>query len=182
MNKVIVFPTDTVYGIGCSAFDKDSIERIYTIKKRDRSKPLAVLCQNIEQIKQIAHISEKALKLVQKYLPGALTIILEAKDNIKQSMKIDSVGVRIPNHRLALEILGEYGPLATTSVNESGKKEINEYETIYNDYKDLVDYIYKPTNEVLSEISSTVIMILDDKIKLIREGQIPFEEILKIYE
>ena len=80
MSKVIIFPTDTVYGIGTPIFDIEGIDRIYEIKKRPRTKPLACLCANLEQIDSIAFVDEQAKKLINKFLPGPLTLILNAKD------------------------------------------------------------------------------------------------------
>ena len=68
MNKLIIFPTDTVYGIGCSIYDIYNIDKIYEIKKRDKSKPLACLCASLEQIESIAYVDELASKLINKYL------------------------------------------------------------------------------------------------------------------
>lgn len=178
MSKVIIFPTDTVYGIGASVFDENGINKIYEIKHRPKDKPLAVLCASLSQIEDICYINDKARRLIEKFMPGALTIIVPAKDNIKKSMGLEMVGVRIPNSKLAIKILEENGPMATTSVNESGCVPINEYDIIYKEYNDKVDFIYK-SDEASSNISSTVVMI-DDDIKLIREGQIKFDEIKDI--
>ena len=73
---VIIFPTDTVYGIGTKIFDVEGIEKIYKIKNRPKDKPLACLCASLEQIKDIAEVTEDAEKLIKEFLPGALTIIL----------------------------------------------------------------------------------------------------------
>ena len=78
MSKVIIFPTDTVYGIGTPIFDIEGIERIYNIKHRPKEKPLACLCANLEQIESIAYVTKDAKKLIDKYLPGALTLILNS--------------------------------------------------------------------------------------------------------
>lgn len=176
-SKVIIFPTDTVYGIGTSVYDKENIKRIYDIKKRPLDKPLAVLCANIEQIKEIAYLNENAIKLINKFMPGALTIIVKAKDNIKKSMNINTVGIRIPNYSIAIELLKEYGPLATTSVNESGECPLNDYEQIKGEYSNLVDVIVKPSSEKLSCVSSTVIDITGDAIKILRQGSISISDI-----
>ena len=85
MNKLIIFPTDTVYGIGCSIYDIYNIDRIYDIKKRDKSKPLACLCASLEQIKSIAYVNDLAIKLINKYLPGGLTLILKSKEEVKEN-------------------------------------------------------------------------------------------------
>lgn len=179
MSKILIFPTDTVYGIGASVFDEKGMKKIYEIKHRPLDKPLAVLCADINQIEDICYLNDFARLLINKYLPGALTIIVPAKDNIKKSMGLEMVGVRIPNSKLAIQILKENGPMATTSVNDSGEKPINEYQEIVNKYSNLVDKIYD-TNETSSNVSSTVIMIKDNDIKLIREGEISFKEILSL--
>lgn len=171
MSKVIIFPTDTVYGIGTPIYDLEGIDRIYDIKKRDRSKPLACLCSDLNQIKAIAYVNDLAIKLIDKYLPGPLTLILKSKDIVRDSIGYETIGVRIPNHEIALSILRENGPMLTTSVNESGSAPINEYDEIVLKYSDLVDEIYM-TNSESSNISSTVILCMDDTIKVLREGEI----------
>ena len=177
MSKVIIFPTDTVYGIGTPIFDTEGIDRIYEIKKRPRTKPLACLCANLEQINSIAFVDEKAKKLINKFLPGPLTLILNAKDDEKIKIGYKTIGVRIPNNKIALDILNENGPMLTTSVNESGLVPLNEYEDIYRQYNDLVDKIYD-TNTTSSNISSTVVLIDGDDLKVLREGEISIDEIL----
>ncbi len=178
MSKLLIFPTDTVYGIGTSVFDAKNIEKIYEIKHRPHNKPLAVLCANLKQIEEIAYLNDFARALVQNLMPGALTIIVPAKECIKASMNIDMVGVRIPNSLVALKILQENGPMATTSVNDSGSAAMNEYLSIKEKYNDVVDYIYEPS-EMSSSVASTVVMINNDSISLIREGEIKLNDILK---
>lgn len=176
-NKVIIFPTDTVYGIGASIYDKEGMERIYKIKNRPHSKPLAVLCANLAQIEEICYISEEAKKLINKFLPGALTIILKSKPNILDTFGNETVGVRIPNYKLALNILEKNGPMATTSVNESGKPSINDYEIIKKEYSDKVEEIYAPDGEATSSLASTVIMFDSNGVKVLREGAITLDMI-----
>lgn len=171
MGRVIIFPTDTVYGIGTQIFDLEGINRIYKIKNRSYDKPLACLCSSIEQINEIAYLNDKAIDLINKYMPGALTIILKSKDIVKNKIGYDTIGVRIPNNKIALNILNEFGPMLTTSVNESGNVALNEYDDIVNEYNDLVDYIYN-TDGVSSNISSTVVLCVDDNIKILRQGEI----------
>ncbi len=178
MSKLLIFPTDTVYGIGTSVYDSENITKIYEIKHRPLNKPLAVLCANLEQIEEIAYLSDFARTLVKNLMPGALTIIVPAKDSIKKSMNLDMVGVRIPNSKLALSILEENGAMATTSVNDSGEEAMNEYDAIKAKYDGVVDYIYK-SYENSSSKASTVVMINGDNINIIREGEIKMDDILK---
>src|SRR5574344_1478726 len=117
MSKILIFPTDTVFGIGCSVFDKEGQARIYEIKRRPLNKQFPVLCANMEQIEQIAVVNSLAKKLIDKFFPGPLTIILKTKPEVKELIGYDTIGVRIPKSELAQSILLENGPMATTSVN-----------------------------------------------------------------
>jgi L-threonylcarbamoyladenylate synthase len=173
---VIIFPTDTVYGIGTKIFDIDGINKIYEIKKRPKDKPLACLCASLEQIKNIAVVTKEAEALINEFLPGALTVILESKPEVYNKIGYKTIGVRIPNCKIALDILKENGPMLTTSVNESGFKPINEYELIVKEYDNLVDKIYE-ANEPSSDLSSTVVLLTNNEVKVLREGQISLKMI-----
>lgn len=176
MSKVIIFPTDTVYGIGASVYDKEGMMRIYQIKHRPLDKPLAVLCADIAQIQDIAVVNDLAYYLIKKFLPGAVTFILSAKPKLQEAMGLKTVGIRIPNSKLAQTILLKNGPMATTSVNESGEKPLNTYADIIAAYGNDVEEIYQP-EEPSSNQSSTVIDITTDKFKILREGSITLEMI-----
>ncbi|MCR5483463.1 MAG: threonylcarbamoyl-AMP synthase, partial [Bacilli bacterium] len=158
MSKVIIFPTDTVYGIGTPIFDTEGINKIYEIKKRPKEKPLACLCKDIKQIDDIAILTDDAIKLINEFLPGPLTIILNSKDEVIKKIGYKTIAVRIPNDNLALKILEDNGPMLTTSVNESGCVPENEYDEIYKKYNNLVDYIYK-TDKKSSNVPSTIVLI-----------------------
>lgn len=176
---VIIFPTDTVYGIGTKIFDLEGINKIYEIKKRPKEKPLACLCASLDQIKSIAILNDDAEKLINAFLPGPLTLILKSKDEVKEKIGYETIGVRIPNYKLALDILKENGPMLTTSVNESGSNPINEYEDILVKYGKCVDEIYK-SNEKSSALASTVVLMTTDSFKILREGEITLNMIENI--
>lgn len=178
--EVIIFPTDTVYGIGASAFDKEAQDRIYEIKRRPESKRLSVLCASKEDILKIADANEKDINVINTFMPGGLTVILNTKKEVISDSIHETVGVRIPNHKLALEILSENGPMATTSVNYSGFAPLNDYDEIVKEFGSLVDKVYE-NSEVPTKISSTVIDLTSNPIKLLRAGEISFEEVLKVY-
>lgn len=168
--KIIVFPTDTVYGVGTLYNDSEGIEKIYQMKKRDYGKLIPVLCSSVDQIKEIALTND----LFDKYShlwPGALTMILKTKDNSRQ----DSVAVRIPNSFVALSVLDHFGPMNVTSVNYSGEKELNTTDEIEKSFKDYIDYLVMDTNE-LCAIPSTIIDCTGDTVKVLREGIIKIEE------
>lgn len=177
MSNVIIFPTDTVYGIGTKIFDLEGIKRIYDIKKRPKEKLLACLCASLEQINSIAVVDDIAKKLIKTFLPGALTIILNAKEEVTNKIGYKTIGIRIPNNSIALKILEENGPMLTTSVNESGNVPLNEYDAIYKEYHTLVDKIYD-TNSTSINISSTVVLVINNEVKILREGPITEKQIL----
>jgi L-threonylcarbamoyladenylate synthase len=178
MSKVIIFPTDTVYGIGTPIFDLEGIEKIYQIKNRSKDKPLACLCANINQIEEIAVVDDNAKRLISKFLPGGLTIILKSKKEVLDTIGYETIGIRIPNHELAISILKENGAMLTTSVNDSGAVPINEYDEIKSKYDNLVDYIYQ-SDLPSSSVSSTVVKVVDGAVSVLREGIILKEEIIK---
>ena len=179
MSKVIIFPTDTVYGIGTPIFDIEGISRIYEIKHRPKEKPLACLCADLKQIESIAYVPENAKKLINKFLPGALTVILKSKEEVIKRIGYKTIGVRIPNAKIALDILKENGPMLTTSVNESGMVPENEYDDIVKDFGSLVDKVYE-TDRKSSSIPSTVVLIGDDGlVKILRAGEVTEQEIEK---
>jgi tRNA threonylcarbamoyl adenosine modification protein (Sua5/YciO/YrdC/YwlC family) len=180
-NELIAFPTDTVYGLGAKVLDDLGQERIMELKNRDCSKRFAVLCANLEQIEELAIVSCDAKKIINKFLPGGLTLILEAKDKNVHNYAIDNtVAVRIPKHPIALKLLLENGPLATTSVNLSGEKPMNNYDEILKKFDGKIDYIYSdPTNIKYSNTPSTIIDMTNG-LKVIREGEITLDDILKV--
>lgn len=174
MSKVIIFPTDTVYGIGTPIYDLEGIERIYKIKNRSKNKPLACLCASLDQIEKIAILDERSRMLINKYLPGGLTLILKSTDEVNEKIGYKTIGVRIPKHEIALNILKENGPMLTTSVNDSGSVPLNEYDDIYVKYSSLVDKIYK-TNSSSSNVSSTVVSCVGEKLVVLRQGEVIIE-------
>ena len=110
-------------------------------------------------------------------MPGGLTLILESKKELIGEGIFETVGIRIPNHPLALKLLEENGPMATTSVNLSGEAPLNNYDEIVDKFTNQVDMIY-PNDLKSSKISSTVINMTTSPYELIREGEISFKDIL----
>ena len=162
--KIVIFPTDTVYGVGALYQDNKGINKIYEMKKRDYGKPLAVLCANVSQVNSIA-ILPKSVKKYTKFWPGALTIICMKKD------LSGTIAVRIPNSDIAISILNQFGPMHTTSVNYSGEKELNDLSEIYDLFHDKADYLVVDKQE-LSKVPSTIISCLKDEVEVVREGNI----------
>jgi len=168
-DEVIIFETDTVYGIGCLIDSDKGIKRIYEIKNRENKFPLAVLCANISQVEKIVVDFELNKHLAKRFWPGALTLILNKTSVISDLLTsgLNTVGVRIPNNKIALDILEKYGPMAVTSLNISSEPPILKFKDVLL-FEDSVDYVVK--GEDLSSVSSTVYDCVNKRV--LRQGKI----------
>ena len=169
-NKVICFPTDTVYGVGAKVSDKEAIDKIYEMKKRDYSKPLAILTPNKNIDKYVVPTNSEAYKLMEEGWPGALTLIFKKSEAISNDITsgLDTVAFRMPDSKIALAILNHFGPLATTSVNISGMPPLNDIETIEQHFSKYIDYLVID-KEDLKGMPSKIIDVSTDSIKVIRK-------------
>jgi len=137
--KIFIYPTDTIYGIGCNAEDIDAVERIKEIKQRDKDKPLSVIAPSIEWINQNLVVDVD----LKKYLPGPYTIILKKRDAefLKHVANTDTLGVRIPDNEFTCEIQKSGVPFITTSVNLAGEAFLKNITELKPEIKKQVDYI-----------------------------------------
>ena len=167
---VIVYPTDTVYGMGCDLLNKRAIERIYQYKKMPRQKPLSFICEDLTQVAEYAHVSNSAFKLMKRLLPGPYTFILEASRQVPKVMvsKQHTVGIRVPNNPICLEIVRKLGnPLVNTSASVSLDEVISDPDTIQEEFH-LVDLML--TDGPLASDPSTIIDFTGDEPVLVRQG------------
>ncbi|MFA4952692.1 MAG: L-threonylcarbamoyladenylate synthase [Candidatus Pacearchaeota archaeon] len=137
--KIFIYPTDTIYGLGCDAENKDSVEKIKQIKQRDRDKPLSIIAPYIKWIEENLIIDTD----LNKYLPGPYTIILKKKnlDFLKHVSNTDSIGIRIPYNEFTKIIQNSGKPFITTSVNLSGESAIESINEIPKEIEDKIDII-----------------------------------------
>lgn len=169
-NKILIFPTDTVYGIGAKINDLEGIKKIYEIKGRDFNKPLAVLAASIEDLANLIVIDSRFLKLANAFWPGPLTIIVKTSESFFKTSGYETLGVRIPKHQLALKILKKQGPMKVTSINQSGEEPLNDYLEIKNKYQSKGVKIFN-NKETNLGVSSTVVDVTGF-IKILRIGSI----------
>jgi len=177
---IVIFPTDTVYGIGCNPYDKTAVKKIYEIKSRNIVKSLPVLTYSKETAKKIVQFDKITEKIADKFWPGPLTIILKVKDEkIKESLNLeDKIAIRVPNHQCTLELLQKCDFLVGTSANISGN---SSYTNPKDCLKDMKDYdVFVDGGIISSGGESTIIEIENEEIKIIREGSLSKEEILQI--
>lgn len=167
---IILYPTDTIYGLGCNGLNKKAVEKIENIKDIKIRKPISAMFGHIEIIKQYCKINEEQEKILIKYLPGPYTFILPLKKQIPLSMN-NTLGVRIPNNKFCID-LGKIVkiPIASTSANLNGKEPQDKLENIDKIIREKVDLIVDYEQPTKKE-ASTVVDITDIKnIKLIRQG------------
>ena len=166
-----------MYGIGCDPYNKKSVEKIYEIKSRDIGKSVPILTYSIETASKICHIDEFTKKIVKKFWPGPLTIILKLTDeNLKKSLNLnDKIAVRVPNHKCTLDLLKKCNFLVGTSANISGHSPYTDPDECF---KNLQGYdIFVDGGTITSKAVSTIIEIKNERIKIIREGYLTKKEI-----
>ena len=175
---VAVFPTDTVYGIGCNPYNVNSVKKIYEIKSRDKIKSLPVLAYSLDIVKEITLIDKFTEKIIKKYWPGPLTLILTLTDQkLKESLKIQNkIAVRIPDSKCTLKLLEECKLLVGTSANISGNSSYTNPDECIKNIKNYDVFLNGGT--ITSKGESTIIEIEDEKIKIIREGALKAEDIM----
>lgn len=168
-DEVIVFQTDTVYGIGALLSSEKGVDKIYQIKARESKKPLAVLCADLEQVKTLVEDFDSLEQYAMKHWPGALTLVLKKKSIVGDFVTsgYDTVGVRIPNDEIALKILKHFGPMAVTSLNISSEPAVLKYNAAL-EFNNVVDYIVEGKD--LDNISSTVYDCVNNRV--LRQGDI----------
>ena len=176
---IVIFPTDTVYGIGCNPYNKESVKKIYKMKSRDIMKSLPVLTYSIETAEKIVEFDQFTKKIVKKFWPGPLTVILKVTDKkIKESLNLENkIAIRVPDHKCTLELLKKCNFLVGTSANISGNLPHTDPEECL---KNLKNYdIFVDGGIITSKGESTIIEIENEQIKIIREGSLTEDEILQ---
>lgn len=171
--QVVGLPTDTVYGIGADPFDLDAVALLFELKGRPADKPVGVLVANLEQANEIGEIGGAARLLAERHWPGALTLIVTPRVVMADwvgDQVLRTVGIRVPDHRTAIDLLEATGPLAVTSANRSGGAETmsdEEARAVFGD--DVIVYIpgHAPGGE-----ASTVIDVTGVEPTVLREGPV----------
>lgn len=176
--ELVAFPTDTVYGLGADAFNDQAVRKLYLAKGRSHEKAIPVLVANLEQFVDVVdRTTFAAMRLVEKFWPGPLTIVLGQGSGLASSISVHAtVGVRIPDHPIAQELILETGPLAVTSANRSGDPEACTAEEIEAKMGAQVHLIVDG-GKTLGGQPSTVVDCTQDPPKILRVGPISEEEI-----
>ncbi|MFW5919639.1 MAG: L-threonylcarbamoyladenylate synthase [archaeon] len=129
---LVVYPTETVYGLGADALDPNAVERVFAAKGRDRDDPISLAVPDLETALEYVHVSERERRFVDRFLPGPVTVVCERRDPVPDVLTagLDRVGVRIPDHDLALALLDRAAPITATSANLTGRPSVTRIDDL----------------------------------------------------
>lgn len=180
-----IFPTDTVYGIGCDFQNITSLKKIFEIKERNFNKPINILVSNKEMInKLVKDINPIEKILIDNFWPGPFTIIFNKTSLVPDILTsgLNTVGIRMPKNKICLDLIDEFGsPLATSSANISNENPTSVIdENLIKNFENKVDFILD-SGKIDGGIPSTIVRVENDnKINILREGPISFNDIMEV--
>lgn len=179
--KIIVYPTDTLYAFGVDIFNNQAVLNVFKIKKRPLNQPLPIAVCNLSQMETVAQTTELSALLTENFLPGPLTLILKKKSNIPSIVTsgLDKVAIRIPNHKIMLKLICDYGPLTVTSANIHNEPVFNSIDEIKKQFfKDEVA-VYIDGGTLIGD-PSTIVDATGSGPIIVRQGRIQKNEILRL--
>lgn len=181
--KLVVYPTETVYGIGADIYNEAAVKNLYLTKKRPFDMPLSVAVSDKAMIEKVAVLNENAEKLIKAFLPGPLTLIVKKQPSVPDIVTSSSqkVGIRIPDNRFALELIKRTGPIITTSANLHSHPDAISVSAAMEDFGDAVD-TYIDAGACNLGKPSTIVWLMDDQVEIIRQGAISEKQIMEVLE
>jgi L-threonylcarbamoyladenylate synthase len=179
---LVAFPTDTVYGLGADAHNPQAIERLYQAKGREASKAIAILIGSMADLAQVArHMPEVAQRLVEAFWPGPLTVIVERLPDLPENLSpLPTIGVRMPDHPVALALLNASGPLAVTSANLSNAPNTTSSEEVLDQLGGRIRLILDG-GRTSGGVPSTVVDCTQPELRILRPGPINADEITHLW-
>lgn len=179
--KLIVYPTETVYGIGADIYNESAVKSLYVVKNRPFDMPLSVAVSDKAMLERVAVLNENADKLIKAFLPGPLTIIIKKQPDVPDIVTSSSqkVGIRIPDNRFALELVRRTGPIVATSANLHSHPDAVCVDTAINDFGDSVD-TYVDAGACTLGQPSTIVWLMDKEVEIVRQGAIPADKIKEV--
>ena len=170
---VIVYPTDTIYGLGCDIYNHKAVERICRIKGIDPKKAqFSIVCSDLSHLSTFAkQISTSTYRTLKEYLPGPYTFVLPASKQVPKILqgRKDTIGLRVPDNKITIALIKELGnPILSTSLPGEDVEEYTDPEIIYENYQNLVDIVVD--GGIGGTVPSTVVQFQDDEFELVRQG------------
>ena len=185
MGGIVIAPTDTVYGLISDALNEKAVEKIYEIKKRKKTNPCSILVSNKDMLKKVVKkVSLEEEKIIDKFFPGAITLIFEKNKQIPDIVTsgLDTVGIRMPNDKFLLKVIELFGrPIVATSLNRAGEESKTNLDNISKEILNNVDYVIDNGNTKIG-VASTFAKIDGKKVEILREGTITKKMIQEVLE
>jgi L-threonylcarbamoyladenylate synthase len=179
---LFVYPTETLYGLGANPFDEMALKRLFSVKNRPVDMPVSIAVSNSNMMKKFVEVNELAEKIINSLLPGPVTLLLESRDLIQNYLTSgNKVGIRIPDHKVALKIIDHVGPITATSANLHQRPDPRNVKEAYHQLGDNVK-LYIDCSETRYNGPSTVVDCSEGSINIIRMGVIPENEIMALFE
>ncbi len=180
---IVALPTETYYGLAVDPFNQEALAKLFAVKKRSTAKPILTLISHRKQLDQLTPmVPNQYWPLMEHFWPGPLTLIFEAKPEFPSLLTGDTgtVGVRIPSHPVAMSVAAlADNPITATSANISGQIPARNAEEVKQQFGGVLDFIFE-SEDTTGVLCSTLVSMSDNKLSLIRDGAIPFEDVLKI--
>ncbi|MFQ6792523.1 L-threonylcarbamoyladenylate synthase [Thomasclavelia sp.] len=179
-NKVVAFPTETVFGLGVKFGSKEALDALYQLKQRDKGKAISMMIASAKDIEKYAYINEPAKKIINAFMPGMITIILKKRPFIDDyfTASLDTIGIRIPDDDFVLSLLEKTGPMLVTSANMSGKDSLVNDQSVSQVFDGKIPLIVK--GESISKKASTIVDLSKGKVEILRLGDISEDEIAEV--
>lgn len=176
--RLIVYPTETVYGLGCDPFDETAVKRIFMAKRRPFDMAISIMVKDLCMMEEVGVLDERARLLVKRFMPGPLTIIVPKRPNVPDILtaSTNEIGLRIPDNPVAMKLIEEFGPLVTTSANVHSHGNPRTCQEAVDDLGASVS-IYLDGGPTTYGTPSTIIQLTDSEITLIRPGGLSPETI-----
>jgi len=181
--ELVVYPTDTLYGLGADIYNEVAVRKVFEIKKRPWSIPLSIAVSGFKMLEEVAYLDDKAILLAKVFLPGKLTLVLKKKKTISDVVTGggDRVAVRIPGNRVALDLISRFGPITATSANVHGMETLADVDGIRKQFKNQGVSVYLDIGRVAGK-PSTIVDVSGETIRIIREGEITRREVLGVIQ
>lgn len=180
--KIIVHNTDTCLGMAVDIMNEEAVELLYKVKRMERSKPVSILCGDLEMAEEYGVFSKKALMLAEKYLPGALTLVVPRTEKLPSwiNLGLNNIGIRVPDDEFSLEMVRGLGnPVTTTSCNVSGELVCltdAQVRGVFGEYMDSGDLMIAFEGQSTTKVS-TIIKVEGDLVEIVRKGEQVLEEV-----
>jgi L-threonylcarbamoyladenylate synthase len=178
--KLVLFPTETVYGLGASARNHQACLNIYQVKNRPMDNPFIVHVSDPDEFSALAEVPELYWPMIRHFSPGPIAYIFRKKDNDIFSTGLSTIGLRVPDHPVCQEFLALAGPVSAPSANKSGKPSITQKKYLWEEFQGSVDILLEGEDPKIG-IESTVLDLTDTDPILLRPGKISFEALQKFF-